>query len=396
MSALGRRLQQAGSVPGAQSPLYGPISISSAAEAVTQLHAPAGASYVVWNDSWPNDLQTVFWTYLGADDILVLPERDEPYYVDTSNGFMYGSSVVSWSDGALVVHATNTFGEMARARRGILGLGPRAVVALKPSSFTQGAQGNSTTRYYTDTSGTKHYENGCWEKIIGCGHAAAYFGNFTMAPSLDFGGVAYHGIAYGGQDGNSIIFERIYAQGAHRGFASAPNGETGALSMNHGIYQIYHCEVDCRLPDGTPVGTSPIMWNNMLGGTIDTCYLHHAVKGMPTFWNCGGTQTINNVRSENMLASTCWNLEDSRAGVVYNFTGGDLLAPGSKFQLGIGAYNASAQINCRGVGFDSSQSYWPGYFAISVYTSGMSDNQIDSDVSILDADGNPVPVKFSM
>jgi hypothetical protein len=333
----------------------------------------------------------VFFNYLGVDDILVLPERAEPYYVDSSNGFMYDSNVASWSDGALLVNHGYMFGEMAHARRGILGLGPGAVVALKPSSFTQGPQGDSSTRYYTDTSGVKHYENGCWEKIIGCGHAAAYFGNFTMAPSLDFGGVAYNGIGYGGQDGNTITFERIYAQGAHRGFASVPNGETGTITMNHGTYKVYNCEIDCRLPNGTAVGTSPIMWNNMLGGTVDTCYFHHSYKGMATFWSCGGTNEITNVRSEYMN-STSWNLEDSRAGVVYNFTGGSMMIGGKPYQFQIGAYGSSATVNCHGVTTDLTKSATPGYFCISEY--GGTNNQVDSNITVVDSSNNPVPTEI--
>lgn len=375
-------------------PLYGPISLPSAAAAVSTLHAPAGANYVTWNDAWPNDLDVVMKTYLATDDILVLPERPTPYYVDSSRGFLYPPNVVSWSDGAPLNHAYY-WGAMTRIKRGILGLGPQAVIAVKPSSFTQVAQGNETTRYYTDDLGATHYENGCWEKIIECVHPQAYMGNFTLAPSPNFGGVAFNGLTWGGGGtaGAKVIYERIKAQGFHRGFSGGPNGETGALDVNAGEYAIYNCEVDCRIADGTPVGPSPIMINSSDLGLWQDVYVHHANQGMPTFWNCGGTHTVNNVRSEYMVVGPGWNIEKNKAGATFNFTGGRILLGSSKFQLNVGGYLASAKINCRGVAMDLSQSYWPGYCAVQTY--GAPNNQLDADITILDAVANPVPTRIA-
>lgn len=68
--------------------------------------------------------------YLAADDVLVLPERAEPHFINSANGYTYHSSVKSWSDGALLVTNNRTRDDMTRVCRGILGLGPGAVVAL--------------------------------------------------------------------------------------------------------------------------------------------------------------------------------------------------------------------------------------------------------------------------
>lgn len=68
--------------------------------------------------------------YLAADDVLVLPEGAEPYYINYANGYIYHSSVKSWSNGELLVTNNRTKDDMTRMCRGILGLGPGAVVAL--------------------------------------------------------------------------------------------------------------------------------------------------------------------------------------------------------------------------------------------------------------------------
>lgn len=392
MSIAARRVARAPDQP------YGPLSYANVALALAYLHAPAGASYVTWNDAWPNDIEYVMANYLTTNDILVLPERTTPYYVHTANGFTYPTSTVkSWSDGALLVNNSRTWGEMTRVRRGIIGLGPGAVVALQPSSFTQIAQGGPTERYYLNASGTQVYENGCMEKIIGCAHTSAYFGNFTLAPSLDFGGVAYTCIGWDpGTTSASAIFERLRFQGSHRGFAGVPNGETGAIGVNKGTYTVYNCEIDCRLPDTTSVGTSPIMINSSLGGLMKDSYFHHSLYGMPTHWNCGGTHTMRNVRSETMLNGPGWNLEYNKAGAEFDFIGGDFVLGGKKFQISIGGYGSSAKINCQGVVFNPSQGWWPGYFSINTYGNEGVNNQTAEDITIIDSQGNAVPTRISL
>ena len=377
---------------------YGPKRFGSLADALANLRAPKGASYVVWNDTWPNDLEYVMANFLAADDILVLPERDTPYYINTANGFTYPTSTVTaWSDGALLVNNSRTWGEMVRSHRGILGLGPKAVIALKPSSFTQVAQGDDKTRYYINKTGAKVYEVGTFEKMIGCAHSQAYFGNFTIAPSLDFGGVAYNSIVWYPDNavGTRGVFERIYSQGGHRGFSGGPNGETAALGILRGAYEIYQCEFDGRLPDGTAVGTSPVMINSSASGLIQDCYFHHARVGMPTLWNCNGVHTINYVRSEGNLSGPCWNLEKNVSGVTYNFNHCTMMLGSRKFQLNVGEYDSSAKINLRDVKFIPAQSYWPGYFSIQGYSNGTGYKQVLTDISVLDASGAKMPTRYS-
>ena len=109
----------------------GPVSYSSLEEAKTALGAPTDANYVMWNTSWPKDrdLEDVF-ASLGSNDILVLPERPEPYIIDSSEGFRAaGVTSVTGRNGQLPIvnkykgiRTARTWFAMARARQGILGM----------------------------------------------------------------------------------------------------------------------------------------------------------------------------------------------------------------------------------------------------------------------------------
>ena len=89
MSIGARRLQRSS----VGSTRYGPVRYASLSAAVAALHAPSDGTYVTWDEAWPNDLEYVMEQYVtGADDILVLPERETPYYIESVNGFMCPSS----------------------------------------------------------------------------------------------------------------------------------------------------------------------------------------------------------------------------------------------------------------------------------------------------------------
>ncbi len=66
--------------------LFRPQSFASLEEARTALDAPADANYVYWPNG-ATSMEAVM-ASLSANDILVLPEREEPYLIDSSNGFI--------------------------------------------------------------------------------------------------------------------------------------------------------------------------------------------------------------------------------------------------------------------------------------------------------------------
>jgi hypothetical protein len=241
---------------------YHPMVISSA----TQLpHAPKDANYVSWNTLGVTYLEQAF-KKLGSNDILVLPERAAPYEIDSTRGF---------------VNDATHFYSMCLAQRGLVGLGPGVIVQTSASSFRSGQ--------------VSFGNGGNQNRIVQCENAGAYWGNFEMR-GRDFGGVQYDGIDC---NGNNAVWERIFFNGAHRGFKAAPDGECGALSGYKGSnQQVYNVEVDCRDPaTGRPVGTSPFMFNVQSNVTVVDFYGHHAYAGMPTFWTVTNIITTR-LRSE--------------------------------------------------------------------------------------------------
>lgn len=242
-------------------PLYGPRVISSAAE----LNPPPQFNYVTWRWGIDTVLQDVF-KQLGANDVLVLPERPEPYLIDTSKGFRSGDGIHDVA--------------MTRCKAGIIGLGPGAVIDLATSSFSQGPAGNA---------------EGNRNKVIECWTAGAIIANFTMY-GRDLGGCAFDAIKGAAPD---IRMENLYLKGAHRGFSSAPPGESGGL-VNHGAPRmvIRNCEVDCRdRVTNKSVGPSPVMLNVSNDCLIEDSYFHHCNIGAPTAWKLTNL-TTRNVRSE--------------------------------------------------------------------------------------------------
>ncbi len=293
----------------------GPINFSDVTTARANLNAPSDANYVIWNPDWPvdRDLEDVFATDLVTNDILVLPERTQPYVIDSSEGFRAaGVQSVTGRNGELAIvnrymgiRNARTWFAMARARRGILGLGPNAVVEVSASTWTQEPQiedKNSVQaegwvlpgRYYTDTTGTRRAELvGSQEKVIKAEHSSPYFGNFTMR-ARDLGGVAYSGLT----SGKPVqIYEHLNLSGAWRGFSGVPNGEAGAITLGSGTYTISKCIVGARDSGGNRVGSSPIMINSSPGGLIEHTDTGESVAGMMTMWNCTGIHTMTNVNN---------------------------------------------------------------------------------------------------
>lgn len=403
----------------------GPVSFPSLAVARQYLNAPADANYVMWNPTWPvnRDLEDVFALELAANDILVLPERPEPYIIDSSEGFRAsGVQSVTGRYGELPIvnrykgiRSARTWFAMARARRGIIGLGPGAVIQLGQSSWTQEPQiedkgsvqpdgWTSPGRFWTNTSGVlKHELIGCQEKIIEAEHASPYFGNFSLrAHSL--GGVAFGAIV--GANGTGLrTFEHLDLSNGWRGFLGLPNGEAGAVAATNGTYKISRCIFGTRDETGTRVATSPIMVNASTGGLIEETDAVEAYRGMLTIWNSSGLHTLRNVNAR-FNTGLGINLEKCQSGFQLEWVGGslwsDYAGKGSKtprpadqpvngggLHIGLFSEVGSAIINLRGVDLDTG----PQAGALCVQSYGASQQNV-ADIHCYDKNGATVPVKL--
>lgn len=353
---------------------FRPVSYATLADAREALGAPADANYVTW--AWGNtDLETVFANHLGDNDILVLPERPEPYLIDSSKGFMAagvlaidGTDSAGKKDGSKVpiVQNPRLWFAMSRGRRGILGMGPGVVIEPSASSFSaprqpilqDQAEGDRfQLRYNAD--GSTSIVNGAPQKLIEFTHATPFVANFEMR-SRAFGGVSYSAINMDGSGHKTV--KRLYLNGAWRGHHGVPNGETGGVNMLNGTYTVEH--VDLR-PVG---GTSPLMWNRTKGGTVKHARSTRPEFGMWTFWKCGGANVFENVYIESR--QTGINLEEEDAGFSLDWTGGtfSLEYPGNKFHFAINPVNGSVKINLKGV-ICSENAYTPGAMTANVYLS---------------------------
>lgn len=370
-----------------------PIRFASLDEAKAGLSLPTDANYVVWSHG-NADLDSVLAT-LADNDILVLPERDEPYWVESKFGFKVSPSVAKVDGVTWPLTKGNYWFNMARAKRGIVGLGPNTVIKVRPSAFTQGPQPNAP-RYRYDSAGVKTEILGAQESIIGFASAKLpYAGNFVMLDTPDFGGVAFDALKF--HRGGTA--ERIYMRGAHRGFQGYPNGETGGVTFL-GPYTVRHVEVDCRDANGVRVGTSPVMFNRSpSGGIVEDSYFHHAVKGMPTYWECFGKHVWRRVVSEsNAVGVNLEALGRDKAGVIHGF---HLLAEDCAFLDPIGSSVPSRHLNmsspyvsqrielvrCRVTGGRE-----PGHLIVQTYGTPML--QADADITATRPDGTEWTKKF--
>lgn len=245
---------------------YGPVRYTSESVGRAALGIPSDARLVYWPYNSPRSayIQEAV-AKLGSNDILVLPEADQSYYIDSSKGFV--SNDYQWN-------------ELVRVKRGLVGAGPGAVVEIGPSSFSRPKQLKK--------------DGGANERAMGCATTNGIFANFEMR-GRDLGGIAYHGLAFT-KSGGKIV--QVYANAAHRGFRNSPGGETSAFLFLHvDKATILRSEVECRDSTGKRVASSPIMmgWcNNLL---VQDCYFHHAVGGMPSMFGSSSGQ-FTRVRSE--------------------------------------------------------------------------------------------------
>lgn len=424
MSKFAKRTQS-GSASFTPVPMRGPISYPNLSTARAALNTPSDANYVMWNNAWPDDrdLEDIFALELASNDILVLPERAAPYVIDSSEGFRAaGVQSVTGRYGQLPIinrymgiRGARTWFAMARARRGILGLGPNARIEVSQSAWTQEPQiqdaGSvqedgwvSPGRYWTNTSGVIQSELvGCQEKIIEAAHATPYFGNFTLV-AHDMGGVAFGGIL-----GNGGTFERLQLSNSWRGFLGIPNGEAGAIaSGGSNPYYIRKCILGTRDTTGVRVGTSPIMINSSTGGgIIEDTDASETKKGMLTIWNSSGVHILRNVNCH-FNDGPGLNLEKCNPGFELQWLGGSLWSDyygnGDRYpkpvdQGTIGRMHISMNISSSSVkvtvdGVDIDQGPTVGKLNIQAYGTATTSNQLVSDVTYISPQGVTITPKI--
>ena len=365
-------------VPADPLALYHPYRIT----APTDLpHAPEGRSYVVW--PYPaSEGRTLNYAFdqLKTGDILVLPERPEPYEIETASGFITN---------------TRRFYDMVRPKGGIVGMGPGVVITLQESAFTAPRQ----------TTG------GVLETVVYSQEPDAYFANFKVV-GRDFG-PRNNSIAYSFLKlvGNNSTVERVNFQAAHRGFKNSPPGETGAVVGNRGLSpRVFNCEVNNLDADGVAVGTSPIMWNNQANIIMQDLYLHHGVAGMPTFWKCNSANVVR-VRSEftgggsGSSNGSCFNFELNQG--TFNLIDCTFLLgyqPNTGLHFSVGSNNGeSITVNVVRPRFgvsagDTNDRPFPNpkSFSIQYQESAYSPfSQRDDGFHFSDANGNAIPYKIA-
>ncbi len=376
---------------------YRPRSYASLAAAKADLGAPEDANYVPWTFG-DSDLETVM-ASLSANDILVLPEREAPYLISSANGFMAagvngvdGTGADGLKNGSVVPVVPNArlWFEMTRARRGILGLGPGAVIAPSASAWSAPRQpilqnepsGSQFQKAYFVAGGSMNLV-GVQETLIGYEHANPWFANFTIE-GRDFGGIAYNAIKRTGGTGTVTTVKRVFFDRAWRSHAGVPNGEAGAMTLNGGQYLIENC--DLVTPDAGYGGGSPIMWNNNTGGTLRHVRSAGTKPGMWTFWRCGGTNTFEDAHI--LSGQTGMNIEELLAGFTLGWTGGSLAVglgyAGNKFHFAINPVGGPPTIALHGVDV-STNAYTAGAMTANVYsTSGVAKR------SLISCDNRPV------
>lgn len=360
--------------------VYRPKRYANLTEARADLGAPEGANYVTWSHGSAS-LEAVF-ASLSANDILVLPEREQPYTIDSSSGFMAsgisgvdGTGVNGLKDGSIVPIVSNSrlWFEMTRARRGIIGLGPDVVIEPTSSAFTAPRQpilqnepsGQQFQKAYFIAGGSMNL-NGTQETLIGYEHANPFFANFTIR-GRDFGGIAYNSIKRTGGTGVLTTVKRVLFDRSWRSHAGVPNGEAGAFTLNGGQYLIENC--DLVTPDSGVAGGSPMMWNNNTGGIIRHLRSNTGTKpGMWTWWRCGGVNTIEDAHI--LSGQTGINIEENLSGFELDWTGGSLTVglgfAGNKFHFALNPSGGAPKIALHGV-TPSPNAYTPNHLTLNIY-----------------------------
>lgn len=100
-------------------------------------------------------------------------------------------------------------------------------------------------------------------------------------------GNEYNGIRF--QSCTDPVINSMHFLGANPGSKNAPPGETFGLNVYKSPRaRLTNSEFDGRDEGGTRVCASPFGWNGTSDAYVKNCNTHHALTGMPTWW-----QTVN-------------------------------------------------------------------------------------------------------
>lgn len=252
---------------------YGPVSVADVNEFESKGYGapPADANYVTWSHPTGTDLWSVF-NSLGDNDILVLPEDENPYVVNQ----MYRTA-----DGTANGANPTTDRAACRSKKGIFGLGPNAIISPAAGFPTYAAQ--------TANEGVR-------ESLVENVTTGSYHANFTIR-GRNVGGLAYHALKLDGSDGAaSPLVERVRTIN-HFGFQNFQPGEAfGILAQFHtGTAVIRRCEIDGRNPTtGVKEGSGGVHLVQGAAVLVDGCHVHGVRgHGIAHYWRLGAT-TINN------------------------------------------------------------------------------------------------------
>ena len=292
-------------------------------EAKTALNLPTDATYITWDAAAAQTGQSDLWRIckqLPINTILVLPERTDPsgdpipYPIDGTRGFMTqdGGWITGFNGGNTVatgaqplVQESGLWMQMARAQRGIIGLGPNSVLKIVgvPATPIQRLPISSTAevRIYRP-NGTSSVQIGNPYCVVGANHPKAVFANFVCQDN-DLGGVAYDFLrptsTMSSSDPNYAPFDpyvaHMHFDGCHRGYTGWPPDETAAVHFKGGTYTFKNSTITLK-EDGS--STSPIMWSLCTGGLAENIRISGGkVKaGMCTMWDCRNLHTHRRVQ----------------------------------------------------------------------------------------------------
>lgn len=321
--------------------IFKPRSFEKVEEAIEYWGLPTDMEYVPWDPETDTDIGQAL-DRIGINRVLVLAERDDPYPLDSRDGFAaYGVSAITGPNGTRtnVVNKPARWFEMARGN--ILGLGPGAVIEPTDSGWSAPAQPKPL--YYFDKKGKQVGELvGNQNVLIGSYSKTGIFCNFTLR-GRDFGEVVYDGLKFVGCELG--ICKGIHFDQASRGRHGIPNLESGSAVFYKGRY-----EIQSLLIDNHPKwSSSPIMWNRNNGGTLkDVKIANYAPHGMPTMWACEGYNQFENFNVQAWY--TGLNVEQSEPGCEIDWTGGSItLNQRGSWHLNIGQTKASTKIRLRDV-----------------------------------------------
>lgn len=156
--------------------------------------------------------------------------------------------------------------------RGIVGSGPSTVIFVEP-----------------DTSTRDRGDGFAGNQLALGGVSGGVLSNFTLK------GHSQNDRIYGGivvNDSPGAHLSWLVLKGASRGYANHPPGETFGINvLNSPRVTISDTEVDGRNDYGTPVGASPIGWNNTTDAFLYRTYCHDGKAGMLTFYEVTNVYT---------------------------------------------------------------------------------------------------------